>query len=520
MPERIERILLRAIAICGTIIFLFLVYWSWRYTRRLAFGEILLDEGDAVWRNILCALGIILLICFLNKVSDKMSVTAVNILAVCCSCFVAFGAFALIRNGNSYPVGDQLQVYLAADALFSGETEWLKSYEYFYAYPYQLGLADLYALFFRCAGRSSYLVIQCVQAIFSGLSVYAGYRITREIFGKRQAECVYLLLAVLFCPLYFYATYIYGETIGLCCVLYAIRFFLPSLKEWNSKSAKGYIYMGLTAVFLTITYVIRSALLVVWAAMVILLFIQFLKKKKIMPLFLTLVMLPVMLLGQKAVLDLTENKVGTEFGSGCPVALWIAMGLQEGEGQRGPGSFNGFNSTTYIACDYDEEKASEAAKESIRETFRNWEKNPKDMIRFFKEKIVNQWNEPTYGAIIMTCYLQEPADWVQSLYDGESNKVLREFTDRYQSICYLFLLGYFVILIWRKEELSMYLLGLILLGGFCFSLLWEAKSRYVFPYMMMAIPCVAASMVYYTDKLLKLFQQGLERLKERKNMEE
>ena len=48
---------------------------------------------------------------------------------------------------------------------------------------------------------------------------------------------------------------------------------------------------------------------------------------------------------------------------------------------------------------------------------------------------------------------------------------------------------------------------IILVGGVLFSLLWEAKTRYIFPYMIYMLPCAAIGLtktaeIFY-NKFLK-----------------
>lgn len=501
--EKAQRILLRAMTVMGMAIFLVLTMYAWRYTKRIINGEFLLDEKDSVFWNLSCVAGVLCGVFLLNGVLRRASGRALHLFALCASCLVAFGCLVFVKNANAYPIADSLQIYLAADALYTGETEWMRGYEYFIVYPFQLGLAGLYSLFFRCAGKSGYFVIQSLQAVAAGFSVYAGFRITRELFHSRQAETVCLSLELLFCPLYLYTTYIYGEIIGSCFCLYAILFFLLSLRE---RTAKSYVYLGLTAVFLAVAYLARSALLVVWIAMMILRLLILLREKRILPVVLTFLLLPFMLLTQRATLEMAESSIGTDYGDGCPLILWIVMGAQDGE--RGQGTYNAFNIRTYADCDYDAGAASEIGKRELMERLRDWRKRPGDMAFFFKEKVLNQWIEPTYGAIFMTGSMQEPAEWIRDFYDGKYNKGLRDFLDRYQSVCYLALLGYFAMLFVREGKESMYLPGLILLGGFCFSVLWEAKSRYVFPYILIALPCAAGSVAFYAERLQKILRTG------------
>lgn len=507
--RKFQHIAFCTIALLGTFLFSSLTYYSCRFTRTLAFGELLFDDKDVLLKNLLAILLTLLFAIFLRRLFSRLTEKSLHVFAVCVSLLATLGCYILCKYANSTPVADQIQVYLAAEALYTGDTEWLKDYEYFRSYPFQLGLSTLYALFFRISGQSSYLVIQTIQSVLSGLSVYAGFRITRELFHKRQTEGLYLLLAICFCPLYFYSTYIYGESIGICCVLCAILCYLLFLKNKDSRIIKSYVFVFFAAFFLCVTYLVRSALLVIWIAMFLLQLMESAKEKKFLPAVLVLLILPLMLISQRAVLGLAETRIGSDYGDGCPVIAWVAMGAQDMDNGRGPGSYNDFNRSTYVASGYDREATATAAWSSLRESLQKWMESPTEMYRFFKEKILNQWNEPTYGAIIMTCYLQEPAKWALDVYDGKYTDSLVAFMNRYQTICFFALLGYFLTLLSLKTDSRLYLIGLILLGGFFFSLIWEAKSRYIYPYMVIALPCAAGGIVTYTDRVISFIRNRI-----------
>ena len=116
------------------------------------------------------------------------------------------------------------------------------------------------------------------------------------------------------------------------------------------------------------------------------------------------------------------------------------------------------------------------------------------MVKFYYKKFISQWNEPTYASIWVNIFHQgEFPVWVQSFYDGKLNTLAVEYMNLYQS---LILLGAVVVLIkyrkkWKEEQL---LLFLILLGGFLFHMLWEAKSQYIMPYFILLMPYAAAGL--------------------------
>lgn len=53
-------------------------------------------------------------------------------------------------------------------------------------------------------------------------------------------------------------------------------------------------------------------------------------------------------------------------------------------------------------------------------------------------------------------------------------------------------------------------LGLIIvaIGGFIFYIFWEAKSRYVFPYFMMMLPCACCGWDLFVQKLSQWWKKG------------
>lgn len=124
-------------------------------------------------------------------------------------------------------------------ALADGDAEWVLAQDYYGIYPFQLGLAEIFALIFRVAGSTERLVIQQVQAVCGGITLYVGFRIVRELSGSRAAELLYLVAELLFLPVYCYALFIYGESIGTCSVLCAIWCYLMAQPAGGKGVAEG-----------------------------------------------------------------------------------------------------------------------------------------------------------------------------------------------------------------------------------------------------------------------------------------
>lgn len=114
-----------------------------------------------------------------------------------------------------------------------------------------------------------------------------------------------------------------------------------------------------------------------------------------------------------------------------------------------------------------------------------------------------------YAALESTESFEEGAELspvLESLYYGELGRTIWKLTNYYQSILYLAGLMALVmlgILWWKKKEvpISLWLPWIAVFGGFLFSILWEAKSRYVFPYCVFMI-LYAPEGLYQTGLLL------------------
>lgn len=500
--EKTIRILTKIMAVIGLAVMLFLVFYSWRYTKRLYYSEVIVDEKDSLLWNLFSLVIAACFVAFLGWLANRLSKKILLVIAICCMGFVAvFGGY-LAWSADIYTVADQAQVYLAAQAFATGDLEWLNGYEYFRVYPFQFGLVEIYSLILRLTGTEGYLGIVLTQAIATGFAVFGGFFITREIFDSRKVELIYLALALTFLPIYHYAMFIYGEAFGVCFMTWSVYFFLRANREKHQKK-EWLTFMLLSVLFMTIAYVTRSAVLIAWVALTILQILICMKRKKASPLLGVVVMILAMSLGQSTAIKIAENKIGQEYESGCPSVMWIAMGMMEDEGGNlaGPGSANDFNRLTFIDCDFDAEESSAIAKNEIKERMGIFLDNPNCFFRFYKEKILCQWNEPTYGVFRVTSYQSEPKEWVSKVYMDETVSArVRGFLNRYQAVCYLAIFGAFLSLFLGKYDLRQLFPLLLFLGGFFFSILWETKSRYAYPYMVMVLPGVAASMSYYVSE--------------------
>ena len=208
---KLEKAATKIMAAIGTAVMLFLLFYSWKYTKRLVEPEYYLDEKDSILWNALVGVVLVAVCGALSGVMKKIPAWALHLLAVLGAVTAVILGIRLARAAGAESIADQYYVQRAAMALADGDAEWVLAQDYYGIYPFQLGLAEIFALIFRVAGSTERLVIQQVQAVCGGITLYVGFRIVRELSGSRAAELLYLVAELLFLPVYCYALFIYGE---------------------------------------------------------------------------------------------------------------------------------------------------------------------------------------------------------------------------------------------------------------------------------------------------------------------
>ena len=97
-------------------------------------------------------------------------------------------------------------------------------------------------------------------------------------------------------------------------------------------------------------------------------------------------------------------------------------------------------------------------------------------------KISSMWTENTYSAVRNNTVKNYNLEWL-----------IKPLTFYQKVLLILIGLCSFIILFQNRKNISLELLLLItvFVGGFLFHVLWEAKSRYIIPYIVILIPVVS-----------------------------
>lgn len=499
IAKQVNKTGLTIIAFIGLVIMAFLTGSVWRYTiRRLTTGELQIEK-DSLGLNLLYFFVAVILAYGIYKACAFLEQKALHIIALVLAVGLTAGIFYLIESASAIQiVSDQAQIIFGAEWLLDGKYEEIYNYSYFWVYPYQLLVSKFFSGIIQAFGKpvwESLKLLQYVNAVCVGITFYIGMCIAEKLFEDRRIEGLYLLFAVPFAPMYIYALFIYGEAIGVCSTVIAIYFYVLIKQKKRRRKWLLCLYWAGMAFCLWIAYLMRPGLLIVWIAILIMEILTCLREKGWRQVLYVIVILGVVLGGRRLYCHSIEEKTGLSLDKGAPILLWITMGMQGGEDIfENPGSYNGYNWVTFTEKQYDVVASIEQAKSDIYKRFAEWRMQPGSMLRFYKSKILNQWAEPSYDVFWSNSKMSDPAEWVIDYWYNEKHLIIYDFLNRFQSIAYLMILIYFFYLLLGKWDERKYFLGLILIGGFLFSIMWETKSRYVYPYIVIVLPCMAAGM--------------------------
>jgi hypothetical protein len=185
-----------------------------------------------------------------------------------------------------------------------------------------------------------------------------------------------------------------------------------------------------------------------------------------------------------------QSITGLDIGKGNSPWAWVAMGLDSIENGV-PGYFNGYNQQLFETNDYDYQKTTEAALESITNSFEKFYQEPEFAAFFFGSKLTAEWANSSFESLSFQEIHKSTVDrgaLVTSaiIPGGKLNALMLLCFDLFHAVV---LFGVLLYLTTEKSATIHQLFFVILfIGGFIFFLFWEAKARYVLPFFFLLIP--------------------------------
>ncbi len=419
-----------------------------------------------------------------------------------------------------FPGSDPAKVYEIAMQWRQGDFSSFEEGAYLFSYPFQSGIVLFFYLLSFLFGEGNFVGIQLVNVAFlaviygllvklSGLFGVAATEGTAGFEKKRKGlqAAVYLGLLV-WVPLAFYVTYLYGILPGMALSLGAVYFAQRYLAERRRRYiAAASLCMGLATVIKMncLIYLIAIACFLVYDALSLFFFSGKVRWKEgaVSLMFIVCMGVSVVLCTQ-ASNTAVERIAGQELPEGAVMLSWVVMGMQEAP--LGPGGYNGYIGNVFTENNYDTERVTQASLEELRKIITRMSENPLDEgLPFLARKTAFQWNDPTFICLDRTrgrrSQTQMP-EWLKSVIYGRGSVRLSILLNYMQTLILLGMLLY-LFLRWGKGSLYELMGAVIFLGGYLFHLFWESSASYTIPYFVLLIPYAVCGMAEWAAFLEK-----------------
>lgn len=391
--------------------------------------------------------------------------------------------------------GDQAIIWTAGSLALEGNYVMFGHGGQMFIYPQQQGLVFLYELLFRLTGTTSYHLIGYVNALLAPFTLFFGYQCVKECSDTGTA--LRFLPLMMFClPYIIYSPYVYGDIPSIC---YSFILFWAVLKFMKTDR---YRYGILACVVAAIALISRKNIWIFFIGLCIGLVFAAIKKWSFKPVVLAVSIVLCATLSMSGIKQMYSIRSGYPVSSGMPSVLWLAMGLQYSE--YGAGQYNHYSKGVYQKVDFDNQAAAEIGTREVKDRIKAFVQYPDQCGMFFQEKMHTQWADPLFESIKFTGTFGETAKeeihpFVAWIYGGEGYKVLEWFCSKCMSVVYVLAFLGVCLRYFKKKEILQDVPLIVFVGGFLFSILWEAKARYMLPYYVLLHMYAAYGMTHVSE---------------------
>ena len=314
--------------------------------------------------------------------------------------------------------------------------------------------------------------------IISNIAIVIGlYKIQLKLSSKYKTNTTLLFILILtFFTLPLLNTFIYGDIPSLALCIFAI-YFIMSFTE--SHKMKYFIY----TIFCTmLAYMMRMNSLIFIIGIIIYMLLNVfsewnqnnlknnLKSFSLIFIFMITSILPAVL-----IINYYSNKYDLDNTKNYPTISYILMAMEESD--RGNGWYNEEIAKKALL---NPDKARDEYPKHIYNRISYFLENPSYTFDFYTKKVASMWTESTYSAIQNN--IRSDNDYIKNF--------VKPIEFYQKALLVLICSSSLIVLIQNRKKLSLEIILLltVFVGGFAFHILWEAKSRYIIPYIIILMP--------------------------------
>lgn len=383
-------------------------------------------------------------------------------------------------------VGDQIHACNLAQTFYNGNLEEflpnmtyanIPLSDYMQAYHQQISLSFVFSLFFRIIHYDGIGILRVLNIIGNIFIVIALYKIGMQLSKKYKVNKVLLLfLITTFISLTMLSTFIYGDIPSIALCLFSVYFMMKYNETGKIK------YPIIASILTMFAYMMRMNSLIFIIATVIYLLINLFNKftkrdtkQNLIKILIISMYIIISIIPSSLVKTYYLNKYNLDKEKEYPNISYFLMAMEES--WRGNGWYSEDIGEPALK---DPINKKIEYKDRIKDRLTYFSKHLDYTFDFYTKKIASMWAENTYSAIRSNA--SEENDQIVN-----ANKPLMLYQ---KTLLILMCVCSLIVLIHNRKNLSVDVIFLItiFIGGFAFHILWEAKSRYIIPYIIALIP--------------------------------
>lgn len=389
------------------------------------------------------------------------------------------------------PRADSALVIEAAKRFAAGDFSPLEG-EYFSRVSYQLGIClPLEGLARLLPGFDLNLLMQALNCVISAALMALLCGLAGGLSGDARTSGAAALLYMAFVPMLLFNMFVYGVLPMLLLCVLAMRCFARCARTGERRF--GVLY----ALLIGAAAALKPNAMIVMLALLICAAVHALQRKDGFLLLCAALSAVLCFALPAGVIRLYELRAGVTLAPDTGMLLRLAMGMQDS--MIAAGWYNGVIEE-YWPLSVTPEMEKAAALEMLAARLRVFAADPAGAWAFFKEKCLTQWAEPSYDILWYGAVCGK-----SGRFNGLAHAIFRDgspvrallagYMNIFQQAAYvLALIGTCGMIKEKRIEAVQLMLPVTVLGGFLYHMLFEAKSQYIYPYMLLLLPLAAAGM--------------------------
>ena len=389
------------------------------------------------------------------------------------------------------PRADSALVIEAAKRFAAGDFSPLEG-EYFSRVSYQLGIClPLEGLARLLPGLDLNLLMQALNCAISAALMALLCGLAGGLSGDARTSGAAALLYMAFVPMLLFNMFVYGVLPMLLLCVLAMRCFARCARTGERRF--GVLY----ALLIGAAAALKPNAMIVMLALLICAAVHALQRKDGFLLLCAALSAVLCFALPAGVIRLYELRAGVTLAPDTGMLLRLAMGMQDS--MIAAGWYNGVIEE-YWPLSVTPEMEKAAALEMLAARLREFAADPAGAWAFFKEKCLTQWAEPSYDILWYGAVCGK-----SGRFNGLAHAIFRDgspvrallagYMNIFQQAAYvLALIGTCGMIREKRTEAVQLMLPVTVLGGFLYHMLFEAKSQYIYPYMLLLLPLAAAGM--------------------------